>query len=240
MIALTKGSYRVRPVADARDSRAVMALRSRCFGTAGGSRDAYDAAATHVLVEHCTTGAVVAGFRMAQHTGATLPDSYAAQYYDLRAVARFGGPMLELGRFCIDPDHTDPDIARIAWAALTAYVDARAIGLLFGCASFAGTQTAPYLDAFALLKARHLAPEQWRAGVKAPDVFAFATVLRAPPDLARANATMPPLLRSYLMMGGWVSDHAVIDRAMNTLHVFTALDIRAIPPARKRLLRALV
>jgi L-ornithine Nalpha-acyltransferase len=51
--------------------------------------------------------------------------------------------------------------------------------------------------------------------------------------------TMPPLLRSYLAMGGWVSDHAVVDRDLNTLHVFTGLEIRAIPEARaRRLLRA--
>ncbi len=49
---------------------------------------------------------------------------------------------------------------------------------------------------------------------------------------------MPPLLRTYLLMGGWVSDHAVVDSHMNTLHVFTGLEINAIPPARKRLLRA--
>ena len=40
------------------------------------------------------------------------------------------------------------------------------------------------------------------------------------------------------MMGGWVSDHAVVDEKMNTLHVFTGVEIGAIPAARKRLLRA--
>ena len=59
------------------------------------------------------------------------------------------------------------------------------------------------------------------------------------PDPKRAAATMPPLLRSYLAMGAWVSDHAVIDRDLNTLHVFTGVEIAAIPPARARLLRAL-
>jgi putative hemolysin len=47
------------------------------------------------------------------------------------------------------------------------------------------------------------------------------------------------LLRSYLSMGGWVSDHAVVDRNLNTLHVFTGLEIRSIPPARARILRAI-
>ncbi len=38
-------------------------------------------------------------------------------------------------------------------------------------------------------------------------------------------------------MGGWVSDHAVIDEAMNTLHVFTGVEVSAIPEARARALR---
>jgi hypothetical protein len=40
-------------------------------------------------------------------------------------------------------------------------------------------------------------------------------------------------------MGGWVSDHAVVDADLDTLHVFTGLEIRAVPPGRARLLRAL-
>jgi putative hemolysin len=48
---------------------------------------------------------------------------------------------------------------------------------------------------------------------------------------------MPPLLRSYLMMGGWVSDHAVIDAELDTLHVFTGVEIARVPEARARLLR---
>jgi putative hemolysin len=54
----------------------------------------------------------------------------------------------------------------------------------------------------------------------------------------KAMPRLPPLLRTYLMMGGWVSDHAVVDSQMNTLHVFTGVEIARIPPARKRLLRA--
>ena len=54
--------------------------------------------------------------------------------------------------------------------------------------------------------------------------------------MRRAMRAMPPLLKSYLMMGGWVSDHAVIDAQMNTIHVFTGVEIDSIPPARKRLL----
>ena len=39
-------------------------------------------------------------------------------------------------------------------------------------------------------------------------------------------------------MGGWVSDHAVVDNDLGTLHVFTGVEISRIPAARARLLRA--
>jgi putative hemolysin len=110
--------------------------------------------------------------------------------------------------------------------------------MLFGCSSFHGTDADDHLDAFALLKDGHLAPRRWLPRVKAPDVFRFAQKLRrTKPDARRALSGMPPLLRTYLMMGGWVSDHAVVDHDLNTLHVFTGLEIAAIPPARARLLR---
>ena len=51
---------------------------------------------------------------------------------------------------------------------------------------------------------------------------------------------LPPLLKTYLMMGGWVIDHVVVDHYMGTLHVFTGVEIGKIPAARKRLLRAMV
>lgn len=238
--SLSKGHYLVRPAATDAEVLAARGLRARCFGPAGGVHDRFDDTATHMLVIERETGALVCCFRLCLLDGAHIGDSYAAQFYNLGALQSFEGPMLELGRFCIHPDRRDPDILRIAWAGLTAFVDEAGVRLLFGCSSFAGTETARYLDAFALLKARHLAPERWLPRVKAPDVFRFAARLRRWPDAKKANAGLPPLLRTYLMMGGWVSDHAVVDRQMDTLHVFTGLEIGAIPANRKRLLRALV
>jgi putative hemolysin len=239
MSLLTNGKYRAREAETAEDLAAAQALRARAFGLASPrDADAFDAQCRHILVEMRATGRIVCCFRMMPLTGATIAQSYSAQYYELSALAAYEGRMVEMGRFCIDPDLTDPDILRVAWGAMTRFVDAEGIDLLFGCSSFRGTETAEYLDAFAMLKARHLAPSRWLPRVKAPDVFRFAARLRRKPDAKKAMLRMPPLLRTYLAMGGWVSDHAVVDRRMNTLHVFTGVEIGAIPPARKRLLRA--
>ncbi|WP_323778529.1 GNAT family N-acetyltransferase [Leisingera sp.] len=238
-VLLHKGCYRARLAAGPADVAAAQALRTLCFQTGAADCDAFDTACMHVLVEEARTGSLVCCFRLLLlASGAELGRSYSAQFYDLQGLRAFRGRMAELGRFCIHPDQHSADILRVAWGAVTALVDAKDVQMLFGCSSFAGTATAEYLDAFAMLKLRHLAPQRWLPGVKAPEVFRFAAGLRRRPDPKLAMLRMPPLLRAYLVMGGWVSDHAVVDAGMNTLHVFTGLEIAAIPAARKRRLRA--
>lgn len=221
----------------ARDVERCQRLRAKCFAVPSGiDRDEHDDVCTHFMImtdQHD----LVACFRILRLSGgAQIEQSYAAQYYELSALEAYDGVMMEMGRFCIDPDVSDPDIVRVAWAALTEFVHEHNVSLLFGCASFSGTDQEPYLDAFSLLKHRHVGPKRWLPQVKAPNVFRFASRLVRPPDMRRAMRAMPPLLKSYLMMGGWVSDHAVIDAQMNTIHVFTGVEIDSIPPARKRLL----
>ncbi|ARE38886.1 Hemolysin [Rhodovulum sp. P5] len=245
MLSLRKGRYAARLAETPDDVEAAQRLRYLTFRATetqpgGLDADAYDAMCRHVLVEETRTGRLVCCFRLLPLKGGSeIGQSYSAQYYELSGLASFDGPMVEMGRFCIHPDCKDPDILRVAWGAMTRFVDEEGVEMLFGCSSFKGTEAEAYMDAFALLKERHLAPKRWLPRVKAPNVFRFAQNLRlGKPDAKRAMLGMPPLLRSYLVMGGWVSDHAVVDRDLNTLHVFTGLEIRAIPPARKRLLRA--
>ncbi|RDC71665.1 GNAT family N-acetyltransferase [Rhodovulum sp. 12E13] len=238
---LRRGRYAARFAATAADRERSLALRARCFREGGDDRDAFDDACRHMLVEEPETKRLACTFRLLPLCGGgEIGRSYSAQHYDLAALEGFAGPMVEMGRFCIDPDLHDADILRVAWGAMTRYVDETGTKMLFGCSSFAGTETARYLDAFAMLRDRHLAPSRWLPRVKARDVFRFARTRAAPPDpdARRALRGMPPLLRTYLAMGGWVSDHAVVDRDLDTLHVFTGLEIAAIPPARARALRA--
>ncbi|WP_289153660.1 GNAT family N-acyltransferase [uncultured Salipiger sp.] len=236
---LRRGRYRVRLAAGGGDLAAAQALRGLAFFGEGGPADvdAFDPRCRHVLIEDDSRQRLVACFRyLWLDDGRGIGESYSAQYYDLSRLESFAEPMLELGRFCIRPGLTDPDVLRLAWGAIAGLVDGGGAGLMFGCASFKGTDPAPYAAAFAHLRARHVAPERWRVGEKAPERVRF------PSEGADARAAMkliPPLLRTYLGMGGWVSDHAVVDRAMNTLHVFTGVEVASVPPARVRALRAI-
>ncbi|KAE9626508.1 GNAT family N-acetyltransferase [Parasedimentitalea maritima] len=236
---LSKGHYRARFAQGDLDLSAAQRLRSLCFGMSKLDRDRFDESCHHILIEDVRSDTLVGYFRILHLVdGANVPQSYSAQFYDLSRLEKFPGPMAEMGRFCILPNANTPDILRLSWGALTCIVDDIGIQMLFGCTSFAGTQADRYLDAFAVLRHRHLGPSQWLPQVGSPEVFEFDQLSQHKPDMKQAMLQMPPLLRSYMAMGGWVSDHAVVDVEMNTMHVFTGLEVATISASRKRLLRA--
>jgi len=231
MQPLEKGRYRVRLGTGDADLARAQALRHLCFhGRPGRDADAFDPRCDHLLIEE---GEVLRGCcRLALlPRAAAMTEGYSAQFYDLRRLAAHPGPVLEIGRFCLAPGAPDADLLRLAWGGLARLVETRGVTLLFGCTSFAGADPAPHLPGLACLAGR-IAPPAWRPGRKAPETVDLAGITAAP-----AIAALPPLLRSYLGMGGWVSDHAVIDRGLDTLHVFTALEVARIPPARVAALR---
>jgi len=231
----SKGRFRVRLAGSSRDLEAVQRLRSRSFrGGTEADADEFDARCQHLMIERLGDDQLVGTCRWQVLGGAEVTGgSYTAQFYDLEAMARQFDRMMEVGRFCMEG--ADTDGLRLAWAALTRIVDGEGVGMMFGCSSFPGTLVEPHAEAFAALATGYLAPLCLRPGRRAVEVVPLAA---RPHDPRRAMLQMPPLLRSYLAMGGWVSDHAVVDRDLGTLHVMTGVEIAAIPPVRARLLRA--
>lgn len=235
-VDLQKGRYRARHATSAADLHACQALRHQCFfGSAGSDSDVFDGFWQHLMVEDCAEDALVCTLRYCASSGRESLSGYAATFYDLAPFARIDGPLIEIGRFCSDPGSLDPHILRVAWGAMTQIVDRLEAQLIFGCTSFAGNDPAVHAATFQRLSAAHLGPASLRPAVK----DAKAVKLAHLKTTSAPQRPMPPLMRTYLAMGGWVSDHAVIDTQMQTLHVLTALEISAVPPSRAKALRAL-
>ena len=224
-----KGRFRARLAETPADLLAAQRLRHRCFrGGEGVDADRFDEGSSHLIVEPAEGGVPVGTCRfLVIPQGVATGHCYTAQFYDIAALMARGGTLLEIGRFCLDPDCRDPDALRLAWAALTRVVDGAGVAVMFGCSSFTGTDPAQHADALGVLAARHLGPAALRPPRLAAETVPLA---HGPHDARRGVAGLPPLLRTYLAMGGWVGDHAVIDRDLNTLHVFTAVEIATIPP----------
>lgn len=232
---LQQGGWRLR-LAGSDDMPAILALRARAFGRAAGvsDADAADAQSLHFHLSRDLAGAPpLATLRLRlHHNAAALLAGYAARFYDLRALAGAGGTTLELGRLCTEPGAGEADLLRLIWAGVARVALQTGAARLIGCTSFSGTDPVPLAPALALLAARHQGPSALRPGLKAAETAPLAGAL---PDPAAA-ALLPPLLRAYLAMGGWVSDHLVIDRDLGTCHVFTCVEINRMPAGRRRIL----
>ena len=242
---LHRGCLLAREVGPGTGMQAALALRRTVFrGGRMDDADGHDLHCRHVVIEDLSRdGLVLATFRVRLFVNGTAlgRDSYAARFYDLSRMRHWTRPVLEFGRFCTRQDQSTPDVPRLALGALTRLVDETGAGMLAGCTSFAGTDVGAASAALGWLGQHHLAPRTLAPQCRAPEhvmlpVPATGTA-EGEVQMGLALRQMPPLLRAYLQIGAWVSDHAVIDRDLDTFHLFTALDITAVPPARARILR---
>lgn len=239
-LSFSKGTLRVRRAQTAADLDALQALRAQVFRAGRCDQDRFDARASHVMIEDAS-GTLLAGFRLLLlEDVAALQDCYTAQSYDVTPLAQLGMPMLELGRFCVCPGLRDPDVLRLGWAAITRLAEARGVRLLFGCTSFPGADWHAHHAAFAHLARHAVGPVALLPHPKAPARIALSAAPPAQTGPQDGPVALPPLLRSYLGMGGWTSDHAVIDHDLQTCHIFTALEPAKIPPPRLKALRNLL
>jgi putative hemolysin len=238
-VTLQCGGLIVRVARTSEDFRAIRDLRRISFRQLDGrdDSDAFDPIFAHLMVRDSTTDDLVASARLHVLTGDMLGPgrSYAAQFYDLDPVLARFPRTIEVGRICLSRS-APPDTARALLSALARHcwsLDAQA---LLGCASFRGADPERHGPALDWLRRYHLAPVYLRGRRVAAHAVDLPHL--ADPAGRDALACMPTLLRLYLGLGGWVSDHIVIDTDLDTLHVLTVVPVDAIPPARRRSLLA--
>lgn len=168
---------------------------------------------------------VVAVYRVMRGDVALANDGfYSATEYDLAPLIASNRRLLELGRSCVHADYRGGIALHLMWNGLADYVLAHEIEVLFGTASFHGTDVQAFGDSLSLLHHRHLAPEDIRASVL-PAHGADMNIKREDQiDKAKAVRDLPPLIKAYLRLGGYVGLGAHIDQAFNTIDVCLLMD----------------
>jgi L-ornithine Nalpha-acyltransferase len=149
---------------------------------------------------------------------------YSETEYDLSALRASGRPLLELGRSCVRAEYRGGTAMFHLWNGLADYVLARGIEVLFGVASFHGTDIARLALPLSYLHHMHLAPPELRVVALGPTRARMDLV---PPDRIDRRAAMvetPALIKAYLRLGGFVGEGAWIDHAFNTTDVCLVMD----------------
>ncbi|MDG2474384.1 MAG: GNAT family N-acyltransferase [Paracoccaceae bacterium] len=144
---------------------------------------------------------------------------YSATEYDLDKLTTEHKKSLEIGRACVDIKYRGSLAIHFLWLGLAEYSIKREIVLLFGVASFHGTNASKFGSALTLLKQKFSAPERLKFRAKESGYIDMNII---PLDLLNhkiAMDQMPGLLKAYLRMGARVSDGAFVDNKFNTIDV---------------------
>ncbi len=158
---------------------------------------------------------------------------YCADEYDLSPLTGSGRRLLELGRSCLRAEYRGGPAMYHLWSALADFTLEHGIEVLFGVASFHGTDPQEMAMPLSWLHHRHLAPPDLR--VRAHSANAIALDLLPDAALSRAAAMrgMPALIKAYLRLGGVVGEGGFIDRAFNTIDVCLVLDVARMNPRQR-------
>jgi putative hemolysin len=233
---LRAGNLGVRIASTDAEIDAAQALRYRVFYQemgaaptvdAAGShrdRDEFDQVADHLLVVDHSIGegpqSVVGTYRLIQREAAeSIGRFYSADEYDIGPILTFPGAVLELGRSCVDAQYRGRAVMQLLWRGIAAYVALHRIDLMFGCASLNGTDPDALATELTYLYGHHLAPPALRPRALPERYVEMRRVDPTTLDPRRASQALPPLIKGYLRLGGFVGDGAVIDNQFNTVDV---------------------
>lgn len=204
-------------------------------------RDRFDPFFDHLILRDETRpedGQVVGAYRVMRSDQARAAGQfYSADEYDLGPLIASGRRLLELGRSCLHPEYRGGMAMYHLWSALAGYVADHGIEVLFGVASFHGTDPDRLAQPLSLLHHAHLAPPELRVRARPPGAAAMD---RLPPETVDRKAAVlevPALIKAYLRLGGVVGQGAYLDRAFNCLDVCLVLDVARIPESARAIYR---
>lgn len=160
---------------------------------------------------------------------------YSEAEYDLTPLRQSGRKLMELGRSCLLPSYRGGVAMMQMWNALGEYVLEHKIEILFGVASFHGTDPQAIAGPLSLLNARHLAPEDLRVTARSDNAVAMDLVPSEKLDARAAMLATPALIKAYLKLGGFVGQGAYIDHAFNTIDVCLVMDTARMNQRQKAL-----
>lgn len=168
-------------------------------------------------------GEVVGTYRLLRSQAGREQKFYSAGEFDISRLLALDETVLELGRACVAPEYRSGVVLRLLWQGIVAYVRRHRIGLMFGCASFPGTDPAKLGEPLSYLYHYHLAPPAIRVKALAHRYVDMQRTGVERIDRARVNAALPPIIRGYLRLGAFIGEGAVIDEPFNTIDVSVVL-----------------
>lgn len=190
--------------------------------------DVFDAICDHLIVVDRRSGSIIGTYRLIDTQASKMHGNfYSATEYDISLLEAYPGKILELGRACVAKPYRYHSAIKLLWTGIAQYASLFNIDLMFGCASFPGTDYMAFKHALSYLYYYHLAPANYRPKVvNASNALDMRLLPRDEVDLMTAKKTMSPLIKGYMRLGCYVGDGAFIDYEFNTIDVCIVVDMK--------------
>jgi putative hemolysin len=236
LAGLRAGTFGARLAVGESDIEAAQALRYRVFYDEMKARpdaeterlrrdvDPFDAVCDHLLVFDTERGegpdSIIATYRLLRRSMVPADGRfYTAGEYDIAPLLDYPGEILELGRSCVDAAYRGRPTMQLLWGAIAQYVAHHEISLMFGCASLHGVDPEALALPLSYLHHFHRAPNDLCPRAL-PELYVGMNYLAADAiDQKAGLVALPPLVKGYLRLGGFVGDGAVVDHQFNTTDV---------------------
>lgn len=198
-------------------------------------KDQFDPFYDHLILNESGSGRTVGVYRLLRSDMLSPAGGYYSEgEYDLTILKQSGRKLLELGRSCLHRDFRGGLGMHALWDGLRRYILQHDIEILFGVASFHGTDIATLAAPLSMLHHRHLAPANLRVRAQDKSFQRMDLVDEAQLDRREAMVQMPSLIKAYLRLGGCVGEGAFIDEAFNTTDVCLIMDTKHMDPQMAR------
>ena len=244
-------SFEVRLAENVTDLYAVQRLRYEVFvrelGANGGGidhclgieRDDYDPHCLHLMLLDKTRGDVledqlVGVYRILTMRGAQASGGfYSASEFNLSPLLDSKRQLIELGRSCLRKSYRGGEAMFHLWQAMAELVVQEGAEILFGTASFMGTDVVALAQPLSLLHQKYLVDLPIRPKAVAESYVPLCQLPESKVDRIKALREIPALIKAYLRLGGGVADGAYIDHRFNTTDVCLVLDIKTMNQRQK-------
>ena len=160
-----------------------------------------------------------------QHKADQAGKFYTSDEYDIDALVNTDMKLLELGRSCVQAEYRTRPVLQRLWEGITAYMLDHDIDVMFGCASFHGTDVSAIAEDLSYMHHFHRAEEQWCPKALDSRYVNMNLIEKDDIDPKKVFSNLPPLMKGYLRVGALIGDGAVIDEQFNTIDVCIIMPI---------------
>lgn len=181
--------------------------------------DFYDKVSDHIIIIDNNINNnenVVGTYRLLRGNFAKIYKGfYTEQEFDISNLKKHfsNSNMLELGRSCVHIDYRSGIILKLLWQGISNYINNYKIKILFGCASFHGTDPKKFRNEFNLLRKNFCLNDDFNVKSLQKNPIHFQTLQ----DEKMVFKNLPPLIKGYLRAGGMMSKDYFIDKEFNTI-----------------------